>query len=212
MNLGWREARLNRRLDVAEAHLAIILARANPNVNSPQDIFELEGWLSEAWQTWCRFCRRVVMDSCMGCQTKSGTTHFPSHSSLDAVSFVAARQKNGIAPTNPGVNSILRVEPTWGHIDKLLDVIQAVNPPNRTNLLSAFGTIPFVEHIRLVRNATAHRNSQTLAEVLAFQSQYKGSTVRHPLQALLWQEPATNKTLIKARLDDMRIGAKNACA
>lgn len=211
MNLGWIEARLNRRIDAAEIHLANLLGRATSSFNTTQELYELEGWLSDVWQFWCRFCRRVVMESCSGCQTTSGTIHAQSHSSPAAVSFIAAKQKNGVPPSTIGSNAVLRIEPTWGHIDKLLDVINALNPPNRPALLGAFGTIPLIEHIRLIRNASAHRNTQTLADVLAFQSQYKGSSIRHPLQALFWHEVSSNQTLIQARLDDMRIGARNAC-
>lgn len=212
MDLGWLETRLNRRMDAAEAHLANFYARATTRLDSAQELYELEGWLSEVWQVWCRFCRRVVLESCAGCRTTSGATHAQSHPSPGVVSFIAVRQKSGVPPGTTGSNMLLRIEPTWGHIDKLLDVIQAVNPPNRAALLSAFGTVPLIDHVRLVRNATAHRNAQTLAEVLAFQSQYKGRSVRHPLHALFWQDPIGSRTLIKARLDDMRIGAKNACA
>lgn len=136
----------------------------------------------------------------------------PAYATLGEVSFIAWKQKNGVPPATKGMNTVYRREPTWGHIDKLIEVIQALNPPNRSDLLAAFGTIPAIEHIRLVRNATAHRNIQTLADVLALQTQYKTFPVRHPLQALLWVDPTTGRTLIHSRLDDMRIGAKNACA
>ena len=212
MDLGWLEARLNRRIDAAEVHLANLLGRTTIPCDATQELYELEGWLSDVWQFWCRFCRRVVMESCVGCRTTSGVMHAQNHPSPAVVSFIAAKQKKGIPPTVAGSNTVLRIEPTWGHIDKLLEVIQALNPPNRTGLLGAFGTIPLIEHIRLVRNATAHRNAQTLADVFAFQSQYKGPGIRHPLQALFWQDTFSNQILIQARLDDMRRGAKNACA
>ena len=106
----------------------------------------------------------------------------------------------------------LYLEPTWGHVDRLIDVIQALAPTNRGNLLSAFSIIPLIEHVRLIRNATAHRNVQSFAAVLAFQSQYLANPVRHPLEALFWVDPSTGRTLIHSRLDDMRISAKNACA
>jgi len=211
MDLGWVEARLNRRLDAAEDHLASFLQRA-PTPLGPQDVYELEGWLSEVWQIWCRFCRHVVMASCSGCQTASGVSLVASHASPDVVSFIASRQKNGQAPASQGTNTIYQKEPTWGHIDRLLEVIQALNPPNRADLLSAFGTVPAIEHVRLVRNATAHRNVQSLAQVLAFQSQYLAHSLRHPLHALFWTDPSTGRSLIHSRLDEMRVGAKNACA
>lgn len=212
MELRWVEARLNRRLDAAEAHLADFLQRAATPPSTERELHELDGWLSEVWQVWCRFCRHAVMASCSGCTTTSGVVLGMSHPSGEVVSFVACRQKNGQAPAALGTNTIYQREPTWGHVDKLLEVIQALSPPNRPNLLSGFGTVPSIEHVRLVRNAAAHRNVQSLAQVLAFQSQYVAFSLRHPLQALFWTDPITSRTLIHSRLDEMRAGARNACS
>lgn len=212
MDLGWHDARLKRRLDTAEDHLANFLQRATNPLGTVREFHELEGWLSDVWQVWCRFCRRAVIASCNGCRTRSGRVFAPSHASPEAVSFIASRQKNGLAPVAQGTNTIYQREPTWGHIDKLIEVIQALNPPNRSDLLAAFGTVPAIEHVRLVRNAAAHRNLQSLAQVISLQSQYLSFPVRHPLQALLWVDPMTGRPLIHSRLDDMRICAKNVCA
>lgn len=175
------------------------------------DLHELEGWLSEVWQTWGRFCRRTVIESCIGCVGSNGALVAAMHASDEHVSYVASKQKRGIAPNVVGVNQTLRLEPTWGHIDKLLEVIQALNPNNHARLSAAFGTVPEIEHIRLIRNCAAHINHQTFAAVIAFQPQYLASPIKHPLEALFWTVPATGKTLIHARLDEMRICARNAC-
>lgn len=211
MDLGWLAWRLQRRLDVAEQRLADFLQQASTPLAGARELYELEGWLSDVWQVWCRFCRGSVIASCTGCRTVSGTVLAASHPTAEAVSFIAARQKSGVAPAKQGSNSIYRLEPTWGHIDKLIEVIQALNPPNRADLLSAFGTVPAIEHVRLVRNASAHRNVQTLADVIALQSQYRAFAVRHPLQALFWADPLTGRSLVHSRIDDMRVGAQNAC-
>lgn len=189
-----------------------MLQRVSPPISEPRDLHELDGWLSEVWQIWCRFCRHAVMASCAGCRSVSGIVHAQSHVSPDVVSFIAARQTNGKPPKVQGSNAQLFREPTWGHIDRLIEVIQAVNPPNRIELLSGFGTVPAIEHVRLIRNAAAHRNVQSLAAVLALQSQYRAKRVRHPLQALFWDDAGTGRTLIHSRIDDMRIGARNVCA
>lgn len=136
----------------------------------------------------------------------------PVHASELHVSHIAWKQKAGAAPVMPGTNSILRKEPTWGDIDKLLEIIRAVNPANAPGLLAAFGTVPDVEHLRLIRNASAHINSQTFGEVIALQSRYFSTPIQHPLHALMWIEPASGKTLAQARIQDMRIAARNACS
>ena len=212
MQLSWLEARLIRRLNLAELHLANFLQHTSVPFDSARDIYELEGWLSDVWQVWCRFCRRTIFASCNGCETTSGIFVVPSQPSPEVVSFIAARQKFGKPPSTLGVNTRLHLEPTWGHVDRLIEVIQALAPANRVKLLSAFSIIPSIEHVRLIRNATAHRNVQSFSEVLAFQSQYLAIPVRHPLEALFWVDPSTGRTLMHSRLDDMRICAKNACA
>jgi hypothetical protein len=212
MRLDWLLFRLERRLDEAETHFAALLTKTNGWPDQPAALFEVDGWLSDLWQLWCRFCRNVSFASCQGCTTSAGVVVAQSHATAGAVSYIASNQKKGAPPKAPGTNSLLRLEPTWGHIDKLLDVIKALQPANGANLLSAFGTVPDLEHVRLIRNAAAHRNAQTFADVLAFQSRYVARQIRHPLQALLWTDPGSNRSLIQSRIDDMRVGGRNACA
>lgn len=211
MRLEWLESRFRRRIDLAERRLGDYLQRTAKPLKSGAEIHEMEGWLSDVWQTWGRFCRRAVIASCTGYDRPDGSTVAPTHQSVGHVSFVAAKQKKGVAPALVGVNYTLRYEPTWGHVDKLLDVIQALAPANAGTLTSAFGTVPEIEHIRLIRNCAAHINHETFADVIALQPQYIASPIAHPVEALLWTVPATGQTLIHARLDEMRICAKNAC-
>jgi hypothetical protein len=211
MNLAWIEKRLFRRLDLADTRMADYLQRSTlPPSDGPQ-LHELEGWLSELWQTWGRFCRHVVMESCKGCVCSSGSVVATTHASDLHVSFIAAKQRRGVPPAISGTNNLMRIEPTWGHIDKLIEVIQALSPSNRGTLLSAFGTVPAIEHVRLIRNAAAHLHGQNLADVVALQPNYISIPIKHPLHALLWTDPATGRTLAQARIDDMRIAATNAC-
>lgn len=183
---------------------------SDPPEKGPQ-IHELEGWVSDLWQTWCRFCRRVVVESSVGCVSSAGVLVGATHPSVAHVSHVASKQKKGLPPAVPGTNSVLRIEPTWGHVDKLLEVIQALSPGNSATLLAAFGTVPDVEHVRVIRNASAHLNAQTFAEVIALQPNYLSSPIAHPLHALTWTDRASGKALVQARMDDMRIAARNAC-
>lgn len=206
------QSKLTRRLDEADKYLSGFLQRSTPLLSSPQDFYELEGWLSDVWQIWCRFCRNAIMASCGGCRTLSGAAVPQNHPSWEIVSDIACRQSKGVAPRTIGSNALLHREPTWGHIDKLIDVIQALAPANSAQLLAGFGTVPAIEHIRLIRNAAAHRNQQSLASVVAFRSQYRGGRIRHPLEALFWLDAATGRTLVHSRLDDMRVAAANAFA
>ncbi|RYE43855.1 MAG: hypothetical protein EOP24_26815 [Hyphomicrobiales bacterium] len=136
----------------------------------------------------------------------------PTHANHEVVSYIAWKQKNGIAPPVLGVNSILRKEPTWGHVDKLLEVIQALSPANSSVLLSGFGTVPRIDEIRVIRNAAAHRNQQTQSEVLALGSSYAAHHIHHPVEALLWIDSSSGRTLVQERINDMRIASRNVCA
>ncbi|WP_219113997.1 hypothetical protein [Janthinobacterium sp. UMAB-56] len=212
MQLHWLEARFVRRLNALETHHSDFLARAQTPPSKGVELYELEGWVSDWWQVWCRFCRRIVIESSLGCIGAGGAV-FPSvHASEPHVSHIAWKQKAGIAPTMPGTNSILRKEPTWGDVDKLLEIIGAVNPANAPSLLAAFGTVPNIDHLRLIRNAAAHMNAQTLGEVIALQPLYRSTPIQHPLHALMWIEPTSGKTLAQALIQDMRIAARNACS
>jgi hypothetical protein len=173
---------------------------------------QLEGWLSELWQVWGRFCRTTVFASCIGCSTRAAGVIAGVHPGRGEVSYIAAKQKNGKAPVKYGSNSVLRVEPTWGHINRLIEVIQALAPANAPSLLSGFGTVPQVDEVRIIRNAAAHRNLQTFNEVLALSAGYKATGITYPVEALLWIDPATGRTLVQARMDDMRIASRNVCA
>ena len=211
MDLSWVETRLMRRLTIAELRISDYLQRTSTPPSNGRELHELEGWLSELWQVWGRFCRRVVVESCIGCVSSSGIVVPSSHATEAHVSYVASKQKRGAPPPILGTNALLRIEPTWGHIDKLLEVIQALAPHNSGSLLAAFGTVPEIEHIRLIRNAAAHLHSQNFSDVVAFQANYVGTSIKHPLHALLWLDPSTGRTLAQARIEDMRIAARNAC-
>lgn len=211
MRLEWLESRFRRRIDLAEKRLGDYLQRTTTPLKSGAEIHEIEGWLSDVWQIWGGFCRRTVVESCTGCVLPDGTAAARTHPSAAHVSFVAAKQKKGVAPPAVGENFTLRHEPTWGHVDKLLEVIQALGPANAGTLSSAFGTVPEIEHIRLIRNCASHVNHQTFADVIALQPQYLASPISHPVEALFWTVPTTGRTLIHTRLDEMRICAKNAC-
>lgn len=212
MQLGLIERLLLRQLELAETRYSDYLLRTSLPPRPGPELHELEGWLSELWQTWCHFCRRVVMASCTGCDATSGASVVATHATQYHASHIAARQRRGVAPAVVGTNTVLRLEPTWGHVDKLLEVLQALAPANYSGLTAAFGTVPDVEHVRLIRNAAAHTNPETMAAVLAFQSAYMATPIHHPLHALGWIDRATGKTLAQARIDDMRIAARNACS
>ena len=103
----------------------------------------LEGLLSRVWQTWCDFCRRCVIESCVGTTNANGTmiVGLPSAASEAHVSGAAIKAKK--AQTGPfwgAPNALLRNEPTWGDIDVLVKVLTRLSPNNSANMLAAFSS------------------------------------------------------------------------
>lgn len=207
MDLQWLQGRLERRLNEVRNHLSATLATATFPIKDEVKLHELEGILSTLWQSWNRYCRHVVMASCLGCETRNLGTLAGSHACQASIAHIARYQKNGVPPTNPGTLTLTRNEPTWGDMAKLVHIITALEPANAAQLLAAFGTVPRIAHIQAVRNATAHRNLQAMQAIGAWQSSYIAKRVRHPLEALFWMDSAASKYLVLARIDDMEQAA-----
>jgi hypothetical protein len=80
-------------------------------------------------------------------------------------------------------------------------------------LLAAFsGVSPFAKALQLIRNAAAHHNQQTLAEILALQPSYQAFRINHPTQALFWLEPASNDFLVTSAIEGLQDAAEAAVA
>lgn len=173
----------------------------------------LEGLVSMTWQTWCLFCRQLVMASGSGCVTGSGTvlTASVSPPNWERISYIAQCVKSNANPTAGKINTVLRHEPTWGNTDSLIDIITVVDPPNKSQLLSAFGPVTRgPNHLQTVRNATAHLNHQTFGEVKKLIPYYQGLSLRHPIDLTLWIEPYSGDFAFAAWLDEMRSIAQRA--
>lgn len=203
MDLLWLQSRLERRLDEVRDHLSVTLATATFPLRDEIKLHELEGILSTLWQVWNRYCRQVVMASCLGCDTRSHGRLVSIHATESVVAYIAKNQRNGFPPSGAGTLTVTRLEPTWGDMAKLVQVITALAPANESQLLAAFGTVPKISHIQDLRNAVAHRNTQSMLAIFAWQASYLAQRVRHPLEALFWADPVASKYLVLARIDDM---------
>lgn len=173
----------------------------------------LEGTLSDAWQAYCAFVRNVCIRSGTGCRTANGVVHAASvmPASWKRVSYIAMRTAANSPIQVNGVNDVLRKEPTWGDSNKIVDIINSLSPGNAATLLGSFsGGLRGPKHCQTVRNACAHRNHQTKAEVSALAPSYIASTIVHPTDALLWIEPTTKTFAFLSWLDDMRTIAHGA--
>lgn len=173
-----------------------------------KDECTLEGLLSRVWQAWCTFCRSCVIESCLGTTNGLGVVVPPQcalATSEDYVSGAAIRAKSkGVLPVWGQSNSLLRKEPTWGDADVLTTIIPLLDPANKAQLLAAFSSASqSAKALQLIRNASAHHNSQTMSEVNSIRSRYLVFPIKHPVQALYWVEPSSKDFLVNHAIDEL---------
>lgn len=173
----------------------------------------LEGTLSDAWQAYCAFVRNLCIRSSTGCTTESGTVHSPSVTPVhwERVSHIALRVASNKPVQAGATNSTLWREPTWGDSGKIVSIVNALAPGNAPTLLGSLaGGLAGPKHCQTVRNACAHRNHQTKAQVEALAPFYIATKVLHPTDALVWKEPSSMTPAFLSWLDDMRTIAEGA--
>lgn len=174
----------------------------------------LETVLSDSWQSYCNFVRQVCVQSCIGCTTPSGMIAATAAPCTWArVSYVAIQAAHGGTVTAGKTNALLRKEPTWGDPTKIVAIINILNPSNRAILLSHFsGGLFGPKHCQTVRNAAAHKNTQTKNEVLALAASYTAHKIMYPTDAMFWIDPVSGDFAFISWLEDMRAIAAGVTA
>jgi hypothetical protein len=205
---GRLDARLNRAAALFSDAAKVVKGRCRHD-----DVAYLDGLISYAWQAWCRFCRDLIMHSCLGAQTKAGAllpvTAVPA--TVQRISYLAIRGNKGHATAPLATNAVWRFEPTWGDVAALVRIIPVANPANATQLLTTFGGVTTgPAHLQKVRNACHHLNDQSFAEVKGLQLYYLSSPIRFPAEASFWVDTVTGDFAFIAWLDEMRLIASNA--
>lgn len=129
------------------------------------------------------------------------------------VSYVAIQAAHGGTVTAGKTNALLRKEPTWGDPTKIVAIINILNPSNRAILLSHFsGGLFGPKHCQTVRNAAAHKNTQTKNEVLALAASYTAHKIMYPTDAMFWIDPVSGDFAFISWLEDMRAIAAGVTA
>lgn len=168
----------------------------------------LEGLLSRTWQAWAVFWRSCLCESCLGTTDATGAAvvAHPQAASEAHVSGAAIRAKStGNPPTWGRANTNLRLEPTWGDVDVLTTIIPRLSPTNQGQLLAALSAgHQSAKALQLIRNAAAHHNAQTMADVQSIRSGYIVFAITHPTQALYWIEPTSRDFLILHAVEELR--------
>jgi hypothetical protein len=212
MDLNSVYFRFELQIHRTERHFKDALLVADRNDKSDRH-YLLEGILSSAWQSYCSFVRQVTIYSSLGCRTASGVNHAPSiaPAKWERASYIALRASKGasIAPTT--LNTLLIKEPTWGDSSKISDIINALCPGNSGTLKSHLaGGLTGPKHCQQVRNACAHKNHQTKADLKTLAPFYIASPVVHPTDVMTWRDPQSQEFAFLSWTDDMKAIAQGA--
>lgn len=172
----------------------------------------LEGLLSRLWQGWGDFWRECIVKSCMGTidGAGSGVAALANATSDAHVSGAAikAKKTSSTPPFWGGQNSVLRYEPTWGDVDVLSAIIPRLGPSNQGQLIAAISSVyTQAKDIQQIRNATAHTNAQTRADVASIRTRYISYTISHPIQSLFWTTTVNNDYLILEAIEEFRMAS-----
>ena len=158
--------------------------------------FLTESLIDNLWQDWCNFCRNIVILSCNGAYSKNNNYIPPRNSdnSTERIAYEAkcAALNNRLRPNRVIQN--LRSEPTWGDQDKIIQIIQTLQPYNYQTLLSAFGLPVYgIKHLQHVRNACCHKNKETMRQISQFFIYYYIVDVSTPSD-LVWHVNTYSQT------------------
>lgn len=175
---------------------------------SNEDLFFLNGIIDYVWQSWNRFSREYFIKCCLGCIAKNGAVIQPatnvSPPTTERISYLATKVNRPYQIVAGGSNNILRFEPTWGDIDKILSLSHLCGLSNHSVVTSSFGGgLLGPKHLQKVRNAVAHLNKETYAELLTLSSLYRSGKIRHPAASLFWRTTDTDNYALSSWIEDM---------
>jgi len=189
MTLARHEFGLSRRLSKLEDDFLDFFS--DPKLSTHERWYKLEGLISQTWQSWCHFCRSVVIDSCRGSITAGGQVIARANPAWSDAGRVAYEARcivlNQLPRPGTRLSSIRAERITWGDVDKLVDVVAGLRPANHAQLLSGFGGgLPGPKHLQVVRNASAHISQENASEVKRLAASYYGPSLRHPIDLSTW--------------------------
>ncbi|WP_164968630.1 hypothetical protein [Arcobacter sp. F155] len=148
-----------------------------------------ENLLSDLWQAWCLFCKKILILSCQGTKDRNNL-QIPKLSSPDLstlrLSYEVSANKSHRNPTANGHLSYKSAyDITWGDTSKLIDAINFLSPHNHNTLITAFGSTAIINDIQLTRNFSAHKNKDTLTNCRGFLLSYNLTNVKSPTD-IIW--------------------------
>lgn len=169
--------------------------------------------ISETWQTWCRFCHDVIMESCIGTQLRDGTLVPPraANNSPQRVAYEVSEYARSRIPHPTRQFRYLSQDPTWGDVNVLLRALPRMGVLNSAQLITAFGiSTQAPTHLQIVRNACYHLNIETIKKVRSIQPFYMGTVKHHPCELIWCLESNSRSDAVYFWLDEMETIAELA--
>ena len=168
-----------------------------------------EGLVSALWQVWNHFSRSAVLFSAQGTLTSTGArTHSQySHLPESELLFIcrAAALGHPVTRIRPLIGNHL--EPTWGDARKINRIVRAIQPSNKSNLITGFGLRSVSLDLQVVRNACAHISSDQIDEISRMKVRYANTHFSHPSDVLFWTEPSTGNEAWRVWIDELLASA-----
>jgi len=151
-----------------------------------------DGFISHAWQAWGVFCRELIIQSALGVPTAANLATGSPHAGrpVGELAWIGMRAAKGDAFHNVQTIRGSYQEPTWGDGAKFQQIATAFQLVNEQTILSGvLSAGRIVRHMQIIRNASAHTNSETLAEVRSLAPFYITVPIRMPGDAIFWADP-----------------------
>lgn len=184
-------------------------AASTSHAFSLEDEFYLEGHLSRLWQAWGKFCRSLIIESCLGAIDGNGNNISAIAPGINeqkvSAAAIRACQTPPRAVTWAHSNGTLRKEPTWGDAKVITQITSTLNPNNASQINAAISNVfTIARDLQAIRNAAAHTNSQTQHEVDLIRTRYITFPTTHPIQSTLWTVASSSDFLIAHAIDELR--------
>lgn len=173
-----------------------------------------EGIVSSLWQSWCYFCRGVVLNSAVGAVTSNGEVVSSPYSHLNERQLITLSLKFCRQEKIPSIIKMANgwVDLAWGDVGKLSLIISGMNVTNKNNLLSSFGAVNHLKTLQKSRNACAHICHYTIEQIKNDRVFYNDNFFIHPSEIMFWTDPASGRFLWKEWVDEIDVISSLAIA
>lgn len=178
--------------------------------------YQTEVLLSDIWQCWNHFTRSLIFSSCRGSIARDGTViqERVGNNEWKRLSYESKQGAYNKVTTNNGhANFKIRLEPTWGDLNLVPNIVNALNPNNKNQIIMAYGSFARLKDLQLVRNACAHKNVETITDLSILSSRYNTGKIQNA-PSLAWStvNGTTSDMAIELWLYEMNMIADIATA